>query len=174
MRLGQAGPCGGTFSVHLDRAPEVLDAPRDVERSSLFPEMLRLEQRLAHVRSDDARASRNASNGREKPVSGLGQRLDEPRPRDTVAEKLPQPVDRLVDPTIEVDVSVFRPYRVAKFFSGDHAAARRDQQQQHVERLPLKAQASSTFTQLVRATVELEVAERVDRRRAGRAHRAGS
>src|SRR5205809_6366041 len=97
----------------------------------------------------------------EKPVSAFGQCLDEPRPRDTVAEKFAESVDGLVDPTVEVDVSIWRLNGIAQFFSGDHIAARRDDQRQHVKRLPLNAQGPSSLLQRVSAATDVKVAKGV-------------
>ena len=115
---------------------------------------------VRHMRargSSDVVAS--ALDRSDEAISAPLQRLDEARTLGVVAERGAQPLDRRVQPVLEIDERPVRPQPVAELVAGEHVRGTLEQHGQNFEWLVLQPDADAVLAQLTRADVELESAE---------------
>src|SRR4051812_3045335 len=109
----------------------------------------------------------------DEPVAAARERFDEPRRRRRVAERFPNPRDRVVQAVVEVHERIGGPDFRSQLLARHQLAGVSEQRGKDLQRLPLKPVLHSVLAQFASANVEVEHAEAKDCTGWGRGRHAG-
>jgi hypothetical protein len=113
----------------------------------------------AHRFGSAVRARRQRLQISDKSISAFGQRLDEARGVGRVSQGVPQAIDGLVEPSIEVDEGVSRPQLLLQLVTCDDLARLGEEQREDRKRLLAEPKLQALLPQFARAQVGLERVE---------------
>ncbi len=148
------------------------NCPPSNRRSSLGPSKVRSpihqirSNCLSHRRCHRARPTRHRRrvrcrpidrlHFRQKPIAPPRNRLHKPRAIRRIRQRIPNLVDRLIQPVVEIHVRIGRPNSFLQFFAGNDFSGMLDQHRQNPDRLLLQPYAQSTLAQFPSPNIQLK------------------